>query len=246
MLLAPGSPTRPSPWEQLLCGICDGRHTPKCSAHWRPRVAAGQADRAVELLQQIATRFPYTEAHRRTRVLADALPASSNRRAQLSITRNCSIRLCPPPQQGIGSFSSSASTALCPGRFPQQAKSMLFALVAGEEGARAAEAYSAPPARSIKTKDRRTSPLPTSGKPLLLPRQRRQAGSPTSSLKAAVLDALPQYTLLAQLSQDDNERRNFRARAIVASLRIDDIARADKGNPRVPQDVGHGPRSGTV
>ena len=109
-----------------------------------------------------------------------------------------------------------------------EAQRALFALVAGEgTGERAAEAYST---LGMIFKNEGSSDLATSYFRLA------GAASPTTATSRDIADMLfdsgeytdaaRQYTLLAQKSQDDNERRAYQALAIVATLRIDDIARA--------------------
>ncbi len=219
-------------------GFADGRHTPEVLGTLGDlALQRGQADRAVELLQQIATRFPYTEAHRKShRALADALLASGNPQSAIEHYQELlhPVSALPPTTEHPDpSLLLALGKAYAQAGAPQQAKLMLFALVAGEgTGARAAEAYSA---LGMIYKNEGSADLANS-----YFRQAAAASPATATSRdiADILfesgeysDALRQYTLLAQLSQDDNERRNFRARAIVASLRIDDIARADKEIP---------------
>lgn len=216
-------------------GFSNGRHTPEVlSALGDLALKRGQADRAVDLLQQLAARFPYTEAYLKSqRSLADALLATGDPQSAIALYQEL---LNPVSARPPTTERPDASLLLCLGKAyatagnAPQAKKTLFALVAGEgTGERAAEAYST---LGMIYKKEGSSDLAAS--------YFRQAGaaSPTTATSRDIADILfdsgdytdaaRQYTLLAQKTRDENERRTYQARAIVAALRMEDIARADK------------------
>jgi TolA-binding protein len=216
-------------------GFSNGRHTPEVlSALGDLALKRGQADRAVDLLQQLATRFPYTEAYLKSqRTLADALLAGKDPQSAIALYQELlnPVSARPPTtERPEASLLLNLGKAYAAAGDAQQAKKSLFALVAGEgAGERAADAYST---LGMIFKNEGSSDLATS--------YFRQAGaaSPATASSREIADILfdsgeyndaaRQYTLLAQKTQDDNERRALQARTIVAALRNDDIVRADK------------------
>jgi TolA-binding protein len=216
-------------------GFPAGRHAPEALATLGElALKRGQADRAVDFLQQLAIRFPYTEAFSRSRrTMADALLTGGNPQASIAIYNELlHPASAQPPTTGRTdpSLLLSLGKAYAAAGETKLAKQYLFELVAGEgTGDRAAEAYTA---LGMIYKGEGATDLATS--------YFRQAGvaSPSAAATREIADilfdsgeypdALRQYTLLAQKTTNEAERRAYRARSIVALLRTGEMARADK------------------
>jgi TolA-binding protein len=212
-----------------------GRYTPVVlSALGELALKRGQTDRAVDLLQRLTSEFPYTEACSKSqRTLADAFLAAGNPQSAIAIYQDLLNPVSAEPQNSARpdpSLLLPLGKAYAAAGNGAQAKRTLFALVAGEgAGDRAAEAYTA---LGMIYKGEGAADLAT-----VYFRQASEA-SPTAAATREIADilfdsgeyrdALRQYTLLAKSAKDENERRACQARAIVATLRLDDMARADK------------------
>ena len=220
--------------DSYCAGFPSGRYTPEVLGVLGDlALKRGHADQAVDLLQRVGAQFPYTEAHIKSqRTLADALLASGNPQGAIVLYQELLNPVSAnPPATGrpdpslllsLGKAHAAAgNTAL--------ATKTLFALVAGEgTGDRAAEAYTA-----------LGMIFKTEGAPDLATSYFREAGlaSPSAATSkeiadilfdsGAYADALRQYSVLSQDTKDDNERRAYQARAIVATLRTDNLARAE-------------------
>ena len=194
----------------------------------------GQADRAAALYQQLTGEFPYTNAagHAR-RKLADALLAAGNPQGAVALYAEL---LHPPSAQPPQDQPADPSLILALGKAyslagdTKAAKKQLFALLTRERsGERAAEAYTA---LGMIYKNEGATDIATG--------YFREAGNaaPGTAATREVADllfdsgqyddAVRQYTLLSKNSKNENERRNYDARAIVAKLRTNDLGAADR------------------
>jgi TolA-binding protein len=194
----------------------------------------GQADRAAAFYQQLTGEFPYTnaaiQAHRK---LADALLAGGNPQGAVELY---SELLHPPSAQPQQDQPTDLSLILALGKAyslagdTKAAKKQLFALLTRERsGERAAAAYTA---LGMIYKNEGATDIATS--------YFREAGNaaPGTAATREVADllfdggqyddAVRQYLLLSKNSNNENERRNYDARAIVAKLRTNDLAAANR------------------
>jgi TolA-binding protein len=239
LLLAAGLPDSAVVIGTTYCaGFPNGRYTPEIlSALGELALKRGHGDRAVDLLQRLSADFPYTDACARSgRTLADALLQSGNPQSAIVIYQEL---LNPVSSEPVAASRPDPSLLLSLGKAyaaagdAAQAKKTLFQLVAGEgKGDRAAEAYTT---LGMIYKNEGALDLATT-----YFRQASEA-SPTAATSREIADiffdsgeyrdALKQYTMLASATKDENEKRACQARAIVAMLRLDDLAHADKAIP---------------
>ncbi len=194
----------------------------------------GQADRAASFYQQLTGEFPYTNAAGQARrKLADALLAAGNPQGAVSLYTEL---LHPPSAEPQQDQPADPSLVLALGKAyslagdTKAAKKQLFSLLTRERsGERAAEAYTA---LGMIYKNEGATDIATS--------YFREAGNAAPGTAATreiadllfdsgqYDDALRQYTLLSKNSNNENERRNYDARAIVARLRTNDLAAANR------------------
>jgi len=194
----------------------------------------GQADRAAGFYQQLTGEFPYAEAAKQARrKLADALLAGGNPQGAITLYTEL---LHPPSAQPPLDQPADPSLVLALGKAyslagdTQAAKKQLFALLARERsGERAAEAYTA---LGMIYKNEGATDIATG--------YFRDAGNAAPGTAATreiadllfdsgqYDDAIRQYTLLSKNSNNENERRSYDARTIVAKLRTNDLSAANR------------------
>jgi len=194
----------------------------------------GQADNAASFLEQLVTEFPYTAAAEESRrKLADAFLASGKNAAAIALYQDLLNEQGASPSAGEPrdpDIQLALGKAYAQSGDAKNAKTTLFSLLARDQkGERAAEALTT---LGMLFKNEGSTELATT--------YFRQAGkaSPSSASSREIADMLfesgeyteanRQYATLASATQDEGERRYYRARAIVGMLRMDDLARADK------------------
>lgn len=194
----------------------------------------GQPEEATPSLERLVSEFPYTSAAMESRRrLADALLASGKTAAAITSYQELLNEEGAVPSTGEPrdpDIQLALARAYAQSGDTKSAKATLFALLSREQqGERAAEALTT---LGMMFKNEGATELATS--------YFRQAGkaSPSTSSSREIADMLfesgeyaeanRQYATLASTTQDEGERRYYRTRTIVGTLRLNDLARADK------------------
>jgi TolA-binding protein len=194
----------------------------------------GQPDSAAVFYRQLTGEFPYTNAaDQARRKLADALLAGGNPRdAVLLYTEllHPASAQPPPDQPADPSIILALGKAYSLAGDTKAAKMQLLSLLTRERsGERAAEAYTA---LGMIYKNEGATDIATG---YFRDAGNAAPGTAATSEVADLLfdsgqydDAVRQYALLSKNSNNENARRGFDARAIVAKLRTNDLDAADR------------------
>ncbi len=200
-------------------------------------LSRGEAAQALEFYRKLTEDYYYTpQASAAQRSLADAHAAMGNYPQALSLYRDLLTRseenLFGQPDPGTGLLLALGKTEYLSGRFPEAKKTLLTLLSREHTGAAAGEAFT-----TLGIIARSEGALDAAAAYFRLAAEASPSASATPDVASLLFesgeytDAIRQYTQLSQNADAEADKRRYESQIVLALLRSDQIAEADKRIP---------------